>query len=69
MNAKKMAKILKQIEDSSILVEYLMFKGVDFYNDLCGCFDKDCWECKYNDEALFSDRKIKEAREWKYGLG
>lgn len=67
MNAKKLAKILKEIEDSSIIVDYLTFKGIDFDRDLCGCFIKDCQECKYNDEILFSDKKVKEAREWKDG--
>ena len=67
MTPKKMAKILKEIEDSSILVEYFEAMGVDLVEDLCGCFEKDCYSCKFNDETLFSDKKVKEAREWKDG--
>ena len=67
MNAKKMAKILKEIEDSSILVEYLTHIGHDLENDLCGCYDKECHSCKFNDDTLFSDKRVKEAREWKDG--
>lgn len=66
MTAKKQAKILKEIEESTLLVDYLLAEGVDF-DGLCACARPDCPDCMYFDHNFFSERKVREAREWSNG--
>lgn len=64
MNAKKINRVLKEIQETTSLVDYLLAQGVDL-SSFCACTNIDCPACKYNDLNFFSEKKVKEAKEWK----
>lgn len=66
MDARKLAKILKEIEESTLLVDYLLFQGLEF-DLLCACDDPKCQTCLYNDQHFFSEKVVRAAKEWRNG--
>lgn len=60
MNPKKLARILKEIEESSLLVTHLTASGFDF-ETLCACVDPECQACLDNDREFFSDSVVRKA--------
>lgn len=66
MSAKKLAKTLKEIEETTVLVDYLLFQGFDFDN-LCACLQRNCQVCISYDQSFFSEKRVREAKEWTRG--
>lgn len=64
MKPKKVAKVAKEIEESGYLVDYLLAQGLDF-DLLCACVDPRCQSCIDNDQQFFSERRVRESKEWK----
>ena len=63
MTPKKMPKAMKEIEDTGYLIDFLLASGLEF-EGLCACIDPWCQTCIYNDQQFFSEKKVREAREW-----